>query len=321
MLRSRNSLSRRRVRYEVDTKAMKPTFMIAGCGKCGTTTLASLLGRHPDIFVSKPKEPNFLAYDSIYDRGWEWYSSLFEGGEDKIACGEASVSYSLEEYESKVAQRISRYLPNIKVIYIARNPFKRLESVYREHHDSGHNYNWHMPYGLDKAVRYRPQMLTNSLYWQRRTAIFRQILAADRILYLCLEDLQANPDRVLQRCCQFIGVDPSKKIDRAHHRLNQGKNKMYDTRLMRFIRTHELANKIYQKLPQKIYKLATPILRQPFGDKRIYWEPTFRQEFIDRMKDDVGRFLEAAGKSSDFWGREFTSDKKVISTSKITTKI
>jgi hypothetical protein len=109
---------------------MKPTFLIAGCGKCGTTTLAYLLDQHPDVFVSKPKEPNFLSYDRVYSQGWQWYEFLFESGANQTARGEASVSYTLEEYESRVCERISKYLPDIRVIYIARNPFKRLESVY-----------------------------------------------------------------------------------------------------------------------------------------------------------------------------------------------
>lgn len=136
---------------------MKPTFIIAGCGKCGTTTLAYLLGRHPDVFVSKPKEPNFLSDECVYSKGWEWYQSLFEEGANKKARGEASVSYTLEEYESIVIDRISQHLPDIRIIYIARNPFKRLESVYREHHNIGHQYGWYLPYSLKDAVAYRPQ--------------------------------------------------------------------------------------------------------------------------------------------------------------------
>ena len=121
---------------------MKPTFIIAGCGKCGTTTLAHLLNQHPDVFVSQPKEPNFLSYDDVYSKGWDWYESLFEQGANKTACGEGSVSYTLKEYESKVSERISKYLPSVRLIYIARNPYKRLESVYREHYNSGHIHNW-----------------------------------------------------------------------------------------------------------------------------------------------------------------------------------
>jgi hypothetical protein len=283
---------------------MKPTFLVVGCGKCGTTTLSYLLAQHPDVFVSNPKEPNFLSYDRVYSQGWEWYESLFTKGVNKIARGEASVSYTLEEYESKVCDRISQYLPEIRVIYIARNPFKRLESVYREHHNSGYQNGWYMPYSLKEAVDYLPQMVTNSLYWQR-TEAFRAILPAERILYLCLEDLQANLDVMLRKCFEFIGVDSSIVISPSKDRLNEGSQKMYDTKLMRLIRTQKLANNIYQQLPKQVRELATPILRKPFGEKEIYWEPSLRQEFRKTIANDVQKFLSACDRPTNFWGEEF----------------
>ena len=292
---------------------MKPTFIIAGCGKCGTTTLAYLLAQHPNVFVSKPKEPNFLSYDSIYSKGWEWYESLFEQGKDKAARGEASVSYTLEEYESKVCDRISKYLPDVRLIYIARNPFKRLESVYREHHNSGHQHGWYLPFSLKEAVSYRPKMLINSLYWQR-TEEFRSIIPGDQTLYLCLEDLQNNPKEILQRCFEFIGVDPKFVVELSETKLNQGSQKMYDTKLMRFIRTHKLTNKIYQQLPKQIHQIITPLMRRCFGNEEIYWEPSFREYFINQISNDVQKFLEACGKPSDFWGDEFKLEKTTQAT-------
>jgi hypothetical protein len=283
---------------------MKPTFLIAGCGKCGTTTLAHLLDQHPDVFITQPKEPNFFSYDAIYAQGWEWYESLYEKGRDQVARGDASVSYSMEEYETAVCERISGYVPDVRVIYIARNPFKRLESVYREHHDSGHQKGWHLPHSLEKAVEYRPQMVINSLYWQR-TAPFRSNLGEKQVLYLCLEDLQNNPSEALKLCFEFIGVDPTIGIPDPRIQLNEGSKKMYDTKLMRAIRTYYVANRLYQELPERIKGAILPLLRRPFGDRIIDWEPGFRQEFVEWMAGDVRGFLEACGKAADFWGKEF----------------
>lgn len=283
---------------------MKPTFAIAGCGKCGTTTLAYLLNQHPEVFVTQPKEPNFLSYDSVYCRGWQWYESLFERGKELPARGEASVSYSLAEYEAKVSARISQYLPDLRLIYIARNPFKRLESVYREHHDSGHQHGWHLPHTLPAAVAYRPQMLTNSLYWQR-TAAFRSILPDSQLLYLCLEDLQENPDKILRKCFEFMGVDTSFIVDCSRDRLNEGSQKMYDTKLMRFMRNHQVIADIYEKFPSKVRQIFQPFLRKSFDNKTIDWELEFRDYFIEQMAEDVQNFLAACNKSPDFWGKEF----------------
>ena len=38
-----------------------PDFFIVGHAKCGTTALYEMLKRHPQVFMSDPKEPMFFA--------------------------------------------------------------------------------------------------------------------------------------------------------------------------------------------------------------------------------------------------------------------
>jgi len=42
-----------------------PDFLVIGAARCGTTALTSFLGEHPDVFVSTPKEPHFLAFPGV----------------------------------------------------------------------------------------------------------------------------------------------------------------------------------------------------------------------------------------------------------------
>ena len=37
-----------------------PNFIIAGCGKAGTTSLQRYLHQHPDVFMTLPKEPRYF---------------------------------------------------------------------------------------------------------------------------------------------------------------------------------------------------------------------------------------------------------------------
>ena len=205
---------------------MKPNLLIAGCGKCGTTTLAYLLGQHPQIFMSSPKEPNFFSYDDIYGKGWEWYKSIFSAGKGCRILAEASVSYTMKEYEQRVMERIGEHIPEIKVIYIARNPYKRFESVYMEHHDSGYKNGWLLPYTLHEAAYYRPEMLINSLYWDR-TEYLRKILPEENILYLCLEDLIDFPQEFLKKCYMFLEVDMYKFENPAAVQKNKSSKKIF----------------------------------------------------------------------------------------------
>jgi len=51
---------------------MKPTFLVIGAAKAGTTSRCARLGSHPDVFISEPKETNFFAYDKLFAKGSEW---------------------------------------------------------------------------------------------------------------------------------------------------------------------------------------------------------------------------------------------------------
>ena len=65
-----------------------PTFVIVGAQKSGTTTLHDLLGQHPQIWVSEPKELHF--FDKHQGRGVEWYADQFRPDVDSRAWGEST---------------------------------------------------------------------------------------------------------------------------------------------------------------------------------------------------------------------------------------
>ena len=57
------------------------TFLI-GAQRSGTTNLAHLLGFHPRIALSEPKEPVFFTRN--WDRGFGWYEERFTNRERPI---------------------------------------------------------------------------------------------------------------------------------------------------------------------------------------------------------------------------------------------
>ena len=44
---------------------MLPDFVVIGAFKAGSTSLHHYFGQHPSVFMTKVKEPNFFAFDSI----------------------------------------------------------------------------------------------------------------------------------------------------------------------------------------------------------------------------------------------------------------
>lgn len=121
-----------------------PNFIIPGAAKSGTSSLAAYLSQHPDIFISKPKEPTFFTYAEAPplfngpDKFHEQivcdpcqYMALFSKSGKCKAIGEASTTY-LGQPEKSI-ENIKRFVPNhelLKIIIILRNPIERAFSNY-----------------------------------------------------------------------------------------------------------------------------------------------------------------------------------------------
>ena len=106
-----------------------PTFLIAGAPRSGTTWLYHLLDRHPDVFMAKPArpEPKFFLVDELYERGFHHYvETWFDGSSAYTAAGEKSTNY-LES--SSAADRIHRHVPDVRLVFILREPTQRVCNV------------------------------------------------------------------------------------------------------------------------------------------------------------------------------------------------
>lgn len=102
-----------------------PNFVMIGPGKSGTTWIYRLLREHPDVYVPETKE--VMYFNEFYDRGEDWYRSFFEHVDGETAVGEVSNTYIFDE---RVAGRIRRYNPSMRLITSLRNPIDRAFSHY-----------------------------------------------------------------------------------------------------------------------------------------------------------------------------------------------
>lgn len=99
---------------------MRPNLFIVGAPKCGTTAWAQYLGTHPDIFISKWKEPHYFCTDFPRLKkpaAEEAYLDLFKGTKSQTVVGEASASYL---YSREAAENIRRFAPDAKIIIFVR---------------------------------------------------------------------------------------------------------------------------------------------------------------------------------------------------------
>jgi hypothetical protein len=201
-----------------------PTFVIGGPQKAGTTALWSLLAEHPQVFMAPMKEPRFFTRQAAnpapgvehprmtsgdrYARGIEWYEALFEGGEDYPARGEASPQYIGAQDGPELMQR---HVPDLKVIFILRNPIIRAYSHYWMHRNRGAERGDHraeMP-PFSAALDDHP-MLRYFVYlgrYRQHVERYRQSLGHDRVHVLLFDDLRSKPAEAYAEVCRLIGVD------------------------------------------------------------------------------------------------------------------
>jgi hypothetical protein len=116
-----------------------PGFIIGGAPRSGTSALAHLLDRHPDIAMAKPFVPEpkvFLAPGSPRERYRELYS---HAGDERVR-GEKTTNY----FESAAAATAIRAtLPGVRMVFILREPVARAYSNWLWSRKNGHE---HLPF-------------------------------------------------------------------------------------------------------------------------------------------------------------------------------
>lgn len=277
-----------------------PDFIVIGFSKCGSTSLCSMLDAHPEIAMARQKETNFFLWQ--YKQGWDWYRNQFSGSVSRQLRGDGSVFYSATVWEHKASRRIVAANPQVKLVWIARHPLKRLESSYREAHHGGHYFRFHAPYSIGEYLREASVAIDDTRYWSRLNH-YRDLLPDSQFHVLFLEDLISNREVELGRLFAFLGVSQTlpRSVDGADW-LNKGEDKFYDSRLMRFFRTAPVLRRIVQAAgPDVVDRAARRIgLRRPFVGP-IHWQNRDRDRALDAVREDARRLLRFAGKPTNFW--------------------
>ncbi|MEO0249688.1 MAG: sulfotransferase, partial [candidate division WOR-3 bacterium] len=187
-----------------------------GAPRCGTSWLYQLLDRHPDVHMAKPArpEPKFFLVDELYAKGIEYYGRTWfaEVGTAKVV-GEKSANY----LESRTAaERIREHLPQVKLVFLLRDPVQRAFSNYLWSRMNG----WETEDFATALAREekREKDLNGPLRFIRPYSYFSRGLYADhlasffdrfprrQILCLRYEDIVERPTVVAATVHKFLGI-------------------------------------------------------------------------------------------------------------------
>jgi hypothetical protein len=109
-----------------------PNVFLAGAPKCGTTSLATWLDGHPQVFMSPVKEPHHFCTDFGYPayRQWDDYLALFDAAsEDHRVVAEASATYL---YSGDAVPNIERQIDAPRYIVLLRNPVNMAPALHEQ---------------------------------------------------------------------------------------------------------------------------------------------------------------------------------------------
>lgn len=281
---------------------MKPTFLLIGAAKSGTTSLCALLGSHPDIFMTDPKETNFFAYDELFAKGPQWYESLYCDSGDCTARGEGSPLYTLGNKYPEAARRIAEYDPMLKLIVIVRHPLERIESGWLEMRSWGDET---VHADFNRALKLNRDWLVDStMYWQEIER-YRQYFSDEQILVLFFEDFVRDRQAVLSSCFEFLGVDADIELDKSTLHLNPSNEKRIRRRSISVLRSipgigipYSLAKKLVPEVLR--VPIRNRILNAP-ATERPKWTPESQRWVVEELRDDTHRLLQHCGKQHDYW--------------------
>jgi Sulfotransferase family len=194
----------------------RPNLFLVGSMKCGTTSLHNYLAQHPQIFMSRDpwKEPAYFVDRMNWSKGESWYCGLFRDAADAAYRGESSTDYTKYPHYEGVAERIARFCPEARILYLMRDPVERSIS----------HYWWEVQWSAEgrdmpTAVR-NAAIICDVSHYAMQLRQFIPLFGRERIWVLTTEELSARPEAALADIFGWLGVDASTVTAASYERHN-----------------------------------------------------------------------------------------------------
>jgi len=202
----------------------KVSFIVGGAQKGGTTALDRYLREHPELCMPRPimvgthssGEVHFFDTDAnfaVEPVDYTAYHARFEPHPPQRLLGEVTPSYM---FWPGAIERIARYNPAMKLIFVLRNPITRAFSQWNMVRQERRE-----PLSFMEALRAEPERRRNLppkrakrfSYVERGFYVVQlqrvwQFFPVARTLVFRSEELLGQPAEVLARIADFLGIAP-----------------------------------------------------------------------------------------------------------------
>jgi hypothetical protein len=273
-----------------------PNLIIIGAQKCGTSGLHYYLGLHPEVSMSTPKELNYFIAERNWGRGPEWYARHFDPA---ARCrGESSPNYTAFPQHMGVPERMAGVLPDVKLIYIVRDPLDRIAAHYV------HNYAKRREKGSlrDTLLHPNTSYVARSRYFSQLQR-FLEHYDREQILVIENNDLRADRADTLRKVFEFAGIDPTfehPKFDQVRHSTSRKKRATrMGMRVQKMSRT-----RWGRRLPRRAWlalDVALPLSKPISKPPREELEAALGEEVLEVLHEDAERLRAFTGRKLAGW--------------------
>lgn len=242
-----------------------PNFFIVGAPKCGTSTIDTLLGKHPDIFMA-PKEPHYFATDMEGQNGRSVrvteqsdYEEKFANASSEQIVGETSPWYLRS---TEAAENIYEYNPGAKILAILRDPVDMIQSLHQMNVVNTTEDCLELEEALQKE-QYRKNgnhfppnawlkwdlLYREAASFSDQVSRYEALFPSSQVKVILFEELLANKDAVVKKICNFLNIEKEVQLSMVH------RNKAHDVRnlgVRRLVRSSDVVGKMIDKIPAPV---------------------------------------------------------------------
>ncbi len=277
---------------------MLPQFIVIGAGKSGTTSMWSYLAEHPQIFMAQKHELNFFSEADWRER-LDWYSSQFAGSSEPLR-GEKSVYYTMYPFKPSVAGRIHEVIPDVKLIYLVRDPIPRIVSHYVQAVVQGVEQR-----PLDEAV----VPLDDPANWYVCTSRYAsqlreylRVFAREQILVIDHADLSTEREPTLRRVFEFLGVDETFRPDLERTLITRERQRKPTAVGWRL--SQSAAANVIRRLPAPVGAPLAETARRVFYrpvEQRPELDPVLEERLTELLRPEAEGLREITGLPFSSW--------------------
>jgi hypothetical protein len=287
----------------------KPNFFIVGAPKSGTTALSEYLRKHPNVFMSTPKELHFFSKDipkySVAASEDEYLKYFEDASESQWAIGEASVFYMY----SKVALRnIYEFNPNAKIIVFLRNSLHIVHAMHsqllysKDEEEMDVARAWDMAnqrkvgknvptHCRDKKILYYDEIAKTGEQLERVLDVFPK----NQVKIIFFEDFISNTGKVYREVLKFLDLPDDKR--KVFPVINQNKRHRLEAVALFTQRTPQFLVNIGTVLKRRLkvkrlgffYVLEALRKINMVKEKRKPLSMELRRKIIEEYREDINK--------------------------------